>query len=143
MGLIQATYLTTTPELIPFARSALALARNPDQEFPLLVLSINVSRIALHALRDCLLNRLVVEEESAWTTVNTFYAAVLHHVVERWRREHLTITSSGCVLQEAEKTARSSPASLVRGFERSLASDFTVQSKQAAREQVERDSKEP
>ena len=143
LGLIQATYLTTTPELIPFARSALALARNPDQEFPLLVLSINVSRIALHALRDGLLNRLVVEEESAWTTVNTFYAAVLHHVVERWRREQLTITSSGCVLQEAEKTARSSPASLVRGFERSLASDFTVQSKQAAREQVERDSKEP
>jgi len=143
LGLIQATYLTTTPELIPFARSALALARNPDQEFPFLVLSINVSRIALHALRDGLLNRLVIEEESTWTTVNTFYAAVLHHVVERWRREHLTITSSGCVLQEAEKTARSSPASLVRGFERSLASDFTVQSKQTAREQVERDSKEP
>ena len=143
LGLIQATYLTTTPELIPFARSALALARNPDQEFPFLVLSINVSRIALHALRDGLLNRLVMEEESAWTTVNTFYAAVLHHVVERWRREHLTITSSGCVLQEAEKISRSSPASLVRGFERSLASDFTVQSKQTAREQVERDSKEP
>jgi len=143
LGLIQATYLTTTPELIPFARSALALARNPDQEFPFLVLSINVSRIALHALRDGLLNRLVIEEESVWTTVNTFYAAVLHHIVERWHREHLTITSSGCVLQEAEKTARSSPASLVRGFERSLASDFTVQSKQTAREQVERDSKEP
>merc|ERR1719458_2281288 len=30
LGLIQATYLTTSPELIPFARSALALARNPD-----------------------------------------------------------------------------------------------------------------
>lgn len=142
LGLIQATYLTTTPELIPFARSALSLARNPDQEFPFLVLSINVSRIALHALRDGLLNRLVVEDDSVWTTVNTFYAAVLHHVVDRWRREHLTITSSGHVLQEAEKTSRSSPASIVRAFERSLASDFTIESKQVAREQVERDSKE-
>ena len=142
LGLIQATYLTTTPELIPFARSALGLARNPDQEFPFLVLSINVSRIALHALRDGLLNRLVMEDDSVWTTVNTFYAAVLHHVVGRWRREHLTITSSGHVLQEAEKTSRSSPASIVRAFERSLASDFTIESKQVAREQVERDSKE-
>ena len=142
LGLIQATYLTTTPELIPFARSALSLARNPDQEFPFLVLSINVSRIALHALRDGLLNRLVVEDDNVWTTVNTFYAAVLHHVVDRWRCEHLTITSSGHVLQEAEKTSRSSPASIVRAFERSLASDFTIESKQVAREQVERDSKE-
>jgi len=142
LGLIQATYLTTTPELIPFARSALSLARNPDQEFPFLVLSINVSRIALHALRDGLLNRLVVEDDNVWTTVNTFYAAVLHHVVDRWRRERLTITSSGHVLQEAEKTSRSSPASIVRAFERSLALDFTIESKQVAREQVERDSKQ-
>ena len=46
------------------------------------------------------------------------------------------------VLQEAEKTSRSSPSSIVRAFERSLASDFTIESKQVAREQVERDSKE-
>jgi hypothetical protein len=45
------------------------------------------------------------------------------------------------VLQEAERTGRRGPGLLVRRLERALQEDFTVQEKQAAREQVERDSR--
>merc|ERR1719430_413694 len=103
------------------ARSVHTLSRNPSQEFPLLVLSINVSRICLHALRDGLLDRLIREEDSVWHAANTFYVAVLHHVFTRWKNEHLTITSSGFVLQEAEQTARKNPGLVVRRLELSLA----------------------
>lgn len=141
LGLVQATHLVTTPELLPLARAIHTLSRRPDQEFPLLVLAINISRIALHALRDGLLDRLVEEEESAWAAANSFYAAVLLHVYTRWRQEHLTIVSCGPVLQEAERSGRRAPGLLVRRLERALQEDFTVQEKQAAREQVERDSR--
>jgi len=142
LGLVQALYLVMTPELLPMARAIHLLSRDSSQEFPLLVLSINVSRICLHALRDGLLDRLVLEEESAWVAANTFYASVLHHVYTRWKTERLTITSSGFVLQETEVTARKNPGLLVRRMELSLTKDYSLEVKQAAREQVERDSRQ-
>ena len=141
LGLVQATHLVTTPELLPLARAVHSLSRDPAQEFPLLVLAINVSRISLHALRDGLLHRLVTEEDNVWAAVNTFYTAVLAHVFARWRHEHLTISSSGFVLQEAEQTARRSPALVVRRLEQCLATEYGLEAKQLAREQIERDSR--
>ena len=57
LGLIQALYFVMTPEMLPLAKEIYVLSQNPAQEFPLMVLSFNVTRIALHALRDGLLNR--------------------------------------------------------------------------------------
>lgn len=141
LGLVQVLHLVMTPELLPLGRAIHTLSRDPTQEFPFLVLSINISRICLHALRDGLLDRLIREEESVWSVANTFYVAVLHHVFTRWKNEHLTITKSGFVLQEAEATARKNPGLVVRRLELGLTQDYSIQSKQSAREQVERDSK--
>ena len=57
LGLIQPLYLVTTPELLGLAKAIYKLSISDKQDFPLMVLSINVSRIALHALRDDLLVR--------------------------------------------------------------------------------------
>ena len=57
LGVMQALYLSTTPELLPFARDVFSLSRHPSQEFPLLVLSLNLTRICLHCLRDGILDR--------------------------------------------------------------------------------------
>ena len=57
LGVMQALYLSTTPELLPFARDVYSLSRHPSQEFPLLVLSLNLTRICLHCLRDGILDR--------------------------------------------------------------------------------------
>ena len=59
LGLVQALYFVMTPELVPLARNMYRLSLNETQNFPFLVLSINVTRIALHALRDGLLDRQV------------------------------------------------------------------------------------
>ena len=57
LGLIQPLYLVMTPELFPLAKDMYLISLNESQNFPFLVLSINVTRIALHALRDGILNR--------------------------------------------------------------------------------------
>ena len=57
LGLIQPLYLVMTPELHPLAKDIYLISLSETQNFPFLVLSINVTRIALHALRDGLLNR--------------------------------------------------------------------------------------
>jgi len=51
LGLVQATHLTTTPELVPMARTFLRTSHTTDHQFPLMVLAINLSRMVLHALR--------------------------------------------------------------------------------------------
>ena len=57
LGLIQPLYLVTTPELFGLAKAIYKLSLSDTQDFPLMVLSINVTRIALHALRDDLIVR--------------------------------------------------------------------------------------
>lgn len=80
LGLIQAVYLTMTPELVPLARNIYRLSIHETQNFPLLVLSINVTRISLHALRDGLLDKLAIQDDSVWSAINYFYVAVLYHI---------------------------------------------------------------
>ena len=62
LGLIQPLYLVTTPELLGLAKAIYKLSISDKQDFPLMVLSINVTRIALHALRDDLLVRYLKSE---------------------------------------------------------------------------------
>jgi hypothetical protein len=58
LGLLQPLFAVTTPELFPFAQKVFRTATaTQEQEFPLLVLSINLTRIAYDALMDGLLNR--------------------------------------------------------------------------------------
>lgn len=136
LGLVQALYLVVTPEMVPFARDVYRLSRNESQEFPLLVLSLNITRITLHILRDGLLDRFLVLEDDVWSTTNFLYCALLHHVFIRWRGEHLTITSSGFVLQETETVGRKQVGRVIQRFEKFLQTEYSVADKQAARELV-------
>ena len=106
LGLVQATYLVTTPEVAPFSRDLYTLSQSDGQEFPLMVLSLNITRIALHVLRDGLLNKFIVMEESVWDTFNFYYACLLYHVYYTWKSKRLTIRDCGPLLQTTEELAR-------------------------------------
>ena len=106
LGLVQAVYLVTTPEVAPFSQDIYSLSRSEGQEFPLLVLSLNITRITLHVLRDGLLDKLIRLEEDVWTTFNFFYACLLYHVYHTWKSRGLTIRDCGPLLQNTEHLAR-------------------------------------
>ena len=58
LGLIQPLYLvTSSPQTLTLAKDLHKLSQSVTQEFPLMVLSINVTRIALCAMRDNILQR--------------------------------------------------------------------------------------
>jgi len=141
LGLVQALYLVITPEMFPFARDVYQLSRKDSQEFPLMVLSLNITRITLHILRDGLLNRFISLEDDVWTTVNFFYCSLLYHVYHIWKSQHKTISSSGFVLQEAERFARANVGLVIKNFERFLNLNYSIAVKQSAREQIHKYTK--
>ena len=71
-----------------------------------MVLSLNITRIALHVLRDGLLNKHVALEEDVWATFNFYYACLLYHVYYTWRSQRLSIRDCGPLLQQTETLAR-------------------------------------
>jgi len=141
LGLVHALYLVITPEMFPFARDVYQLSRKDSQEFPLMVLSLNITRITLHVLRDGLLNKFLALEDEVWTTVNFFYCSLLYHVYHIWKSQHKTISSSGFVLQEAERFARANVGLVIKNFERFLNLNYSIAVKQSAREQIHKYTK--
>ena len=101
-----------------------------------MVLSINVTRIALHALRDGLLDKRCREEGDVWTTFNFFYAAIIFHIYHIWKTQHKTITDSGFVLKDAETFCRRNVKSVEKALERHLGTAYSVTAKQAARDAI-------
>jgi len=107
LGLIQPLYLvTSSPQTLTLAKDLHKLSQSVTQEFPLMVLSINVTRIALCAMRDNILQREEVEGNSAWSAVNKFYASLMLHIFNVWKTQNKTIKDSGYVLKDAEKYGR-------------------------------------
>ena len=106
LGLVQALFLVMTPEILPFSQDLYKLSRKEGQEFPLLVLSLNMTRITVQAVRDGVLNRQLAAEEDVWRTVNFFYCSLLHQVYTNWRQRHLTIRDCGPLIQQTEHLAR-------------------------------------
>ena len=96
----------TTPEVLPFTRDLFSLSRSEGQEFPLMVLSLNITRISLHVLRDGLLNKHVALEADVWATFNFYYTCLLYHVYYTWKAKHLSIRDCGPLLQQTEALAR-------------------------------------
>jgi len=136
LGLVQATYLVTTPEILPFTCDVYNQSRVEGHEFPFMVLSLNITRIALHVLRDGLLNKHVMLEENVWNTFNFYYACLLHHVYITWKTKRLSIRDCGPLLQQTEALARSKVGSLIAQFEQFLSSKYSIAVKQSAREQI-------
>jgi len=138
LGLVQALFLVMTPEILPFSQDLYKLSRQEGQEFPLLVLSLNMTRITLQVVRDGILNRQLAAEEDVWRTVNFFYCALLQQVYSNWRQRHLTIRDCGPLIQQTEHLARTRAGNLMSQFEKFLSSQYTIGAKQAARLQIEK-----
>merc|ERR1712107_698611 len=115
-----------TPELLPLAKDIYKLSLNENQNFPLMVLSINVTRIALHALRDGVLNRQIEQENSIWSALNYFYVAILFHIYMVWKTQYKTIKDSGYVLKDAEKFCRKNVRAAIQNLNNYLISAYSI-----------------
>ena len=57
LSLVNAVFLVTSPQYSRLAADLYRLSQDRRQNFPLMVLAINITRLALNALRHGVLNR--------------------------------------------------------------------------------------
>ncbi|XP_067007043.1 ELMO domain-containing protein 3 isoform X2 [Anabrus simplex] len=116
LGLLQLLYLSSTPQLSPLAKHIYRVSNDVIQNFPLAILSFNLTRMALQALRQGQLNRECNERQMVVDVLNEFYAAVFYHMVQIWTTQHKTIRDSGYVLK-VEWFCRSNVRAVMRNLQ--------------------------
>ncbi|CAG7786986.1 unnamed protein product [Allacma fusca] len=109
-GALQMLYLSSSQETKEtLAPEVYDLSRHPIHQFPLAVLSLNVTKMTLDAFRDGLLNRFCNKEDSAIIVVNRFYLAIMYRIYKKWSEKGMTIHDSCYLLKAVEKWCRANP----------------------------------
>lgn len=126
LGLVNALYFVVTPQVYPLAKQIYNLSLSPAQEFPLMVLSLNATRICLHILRDGLLDSRCFKDGDVWKSFNCLYTAIMFHIYHVWKTQFKTISNSGFVLQDAEEIARKNPERMISELTKHLSENFSA-----------------
>ncbi|XP_056102688.1 ELMO domain-containing protein 3 isoform X2 [Rhinichthys klamathensis goyatoka] len=117
LGLMHILYFVMDPEILPLARDIYKLSQHPVQNFPFSVMSINMTRIALHALREEVLSKECNRRQQVVAVLNDFYVATFLHLYQLWKNQQKTISDSGHVLKEVELFAKKNPKQILRRLE--------------------------
>ncbi|XP_008575968.1 PREDICTED: ELMO domain-containing protein 3 isoform X2 [Galeopterus variegatus] len=84
-------------------------------------MSVNITHIAIQALREECLSRECNRQQKVIPVVNSFYAATFLHLAHVWRTQQKTISDSSFVLKDLEVLAKKSPKRLLKTLEIYLA----------------------
>ncbi|XP_069845219.1 ELMO domain-containing protein 3-like isoform X2 [Dipodomys merriami] len=120
LALLHLLYLVMDSKTLPMALEILRLSRHHIQ-FPFCLMSVNITRIAIQALREECLSRECNRQQKVIPVVNSFYAATFLRLAHVWRTQKKTISDSGFVLKDLEALAKKSPRRLLRTLEIYLA----------------------
>ncbi|KPP69663.1 ELMO domain-containing protein 3-like [Scleropages formosus] len=126
LGLMHTLYLVMDPETLPLARDIYKLSQHPTQNFPFIVMSINITRIALHALREEVLTKECNRRQQVVGVLNEFYVAAFLQLFLVWKTQQKTISDSGFVLKEVETFAKKNPKQILKRLEGFLKERRTV-----------------
>jgi len=127
LGALQILYLSSAQETKDsLAPDIYELSRHPVHQFPLAVLSLNVTRMALDALRDGLLNKYCNKKNEAVGILNRFYLAIMYRIYKKWKENDLTIHDSCFLLKDVEKWCRTHPRRAFSRLEDYLAQNNVV-----------------
>nr|BAB15195.1 unnamed protein product [Homo sapiens] len=121
LALLHLLYLVMDSKTLPMAQEIFRLSRHHIQQFPFCLMSVNITHIAIQALREECLSRECNRQQKVIPVVNSFYAATFLHLAHVWRTQRKTISDSGFVLKELEVLAKKSPRRLLKTLELYLA----------------------
>lgn len=121
LALLHLLYLVMDSKTLLMAQEIFRLSRHHIQQFPFCVMSVNITRITIQALREECLSRECNRQQKVIPVVNSFYAATFLRLAYIWRTQHKTISDSGFVLKDLEAWAKKSPRRLLKTLEIYLA----------------------
>ncbi|XP_071077634.1 ELMO domain-containing protein 3 isoform X2 [Desmodus rotundus] len=99
LALLHLLYLVMDSKTLLMAQEIFRLSRHHIQQFPFCLMSVNITRIAIQALREECLSRECNRQQKVIPVVNSFYAATFLHLAQVWKTQQKTISDSGCVLK--------------------------------------------
>ncbi|XP_054978461.1 ELMO domain-containing protein 3 [Sorex araneus] len=121
LALLHLLYLVMDSKTLLMAQEIFRLSHHHIQQFPFCLMSVNITRIAVQALREECLSRECNRQQRVIPVVNSFYAATFLRLAHVWRTEQKTISDSGFVLKDLEVLAKKSPRRLLKMLELYLA----------------------
>ncbi|XP_006900456.1 PREDICTED: ELMO domain-containing protein 3 [Elephantulus edwardii] len=117
LALLHLLYLVMDSKTLQMAQEILRLSRHHIQQFPFCLMSVNITRITIQALREECLTRECNRQHKVIPVVNSFYAATFLRLAHVWRTQQKTISDSGFVLKDLEVLAKKSPRRLLKTLE--------------------------
>lgn len=121
LALLHLLYLVMDSKTLLMAQEIFRLSHHHIQQFPFCLMSVNITRIAIQALREECLSRECNRRQKVIPVVNSFYAATFLHLARVWRTQQKTILDSGFVLKDLEALAKKSPRRLLKTLDDYLA----------------------
>ncbi|XP_011919440.1 PREDICTED: ELMO domain-containing protein 3 isoform X2 [Cercocebus atys] len=99
LALLHLLYLVMDSKTLLMAQEIFRLSRHHIQQFPFCLMSVNITHIAIQALREECLSRECNRQQKVIPVVNSFYAATFLHLAHVWRTQRKTISDSSFVLK--------------------------------------------
>lgn len=117
LGLMQMLHFVMDAQTLPLARQIFRLSHHETQNFPFCIMSVNITRIVLQALREECLSRECNRRQQVIAVLNDVYAAAFLQLYRVWKSQHKTIADSGFLLKELELSAKKKPKQLLKSLE--------------------------
>ena len=100
----------------PDLLKALFTLSNQGADFPLMTVSINMTQIALSALRGGALVKEAMRAKSMVEAFHAIHAACYYHMFYAWKERGLSISNFGFLKKEIEGLALKKPAMLLKNL---------------------------
>ncbi|XP_075580223.1 ELMO domain-containing protein 3 isoform X1 [Pelecanus crispus] len=117
LGLMQMLYFVMDSQTLPLAREIFKLSHHETQNFPFCIMSVNITRIVIQALREERLSRECNRRQQVIAVLNDLYAAAFLQLYRVWKWQHKTVADSGFLLKELEFSTKKKPKQLLKSLE--------------------------
>ncbi|KFQ92474.1 ELMO domain-containing protein 3, partial [Nipponia nippon] len=121
LGLMQMLYFVMDSQTLPLAQEIFQLRAAITlillQNFPFCIMSVNITRIVLQALREERLSRECNRRQQVIAVLNDLYAAAFLQLYRIWKWQHKTVADSGFLLKELELSTKKKPKQLLKSLE--------------------------
>ncbi|NXB16719.1 ELMD3 protein, partial [Rhagologus leucostigma] len=87
------------------------------QNFPFCIMSVNITRMVIQALREGRLSRECNRRQQVIGVLNDLYAAAFLRLFRLWKGQHGTIADAGFFLKELELSTKKKPRQLLKSLE--------------------------
>ncbi|XP_074708393.1 ELMO domain-containing protein 3 isoform X2 [Strix uralensis] len=117
LGLMQLLYFVMDVQTLPLAQEIFKLSQHETQNFPFCIMSVNITRIVIQALREECLSRECNRRQQVIAVLNDLYAAAFLQLYRVWKWQRKTVADSSFLLKELELSAKKKPKRLLKSLE--------------------------